>query len=258
MKLTWLGTAGFVVEANDQTFLIDPYLSRNSQARPAQNLQPEDIAKAGRIFITHGHFDHLYDVPNIMAKGAAAVYCSEIAGTTLRRQGVNSSRIKVITSDGYLADFGGYQAQAFFSRHIKFDLPLIAKALLRTGTKFRRLAKTVKAYQKGQVLSWRFTINGYTLHHFGSGGSTTEELERLSTFPLDLLLVPLQGHTHICDIAWQYVRMLQPRLVIPIHHDDFYPPISTAVDIDPFVKKVREHCPGTEVRLMAVNETITL
>jgi L-ascorbate metabolism protein UlaG (beta-lactamase superfamily) len=129
---------------------------------------------------------------------------------------------------------------------------------LRVGTKYRRLAKIVKAYQKGQVLSWRFFINGYSLHHFGSGGSTPEELKRLSAYPLDLLLVPLQGHTHICDIAFEYVRMLQPRLVIPIHQDDFYPPISTAVDIDPFVKQVREHCPKTEVRIMAVNETITL
>ncbi len=258
MKLRWLGTAGFEVEANDQVFLIDPYLSRNPQARPAQNLQPEDISKAGQIFITHGHFDHLCDVPNIMARSTASVYCSEIAASTLVRAGVNSNRINVIKTDGYLADFGGYRAQAFFSRHIKFDLPLIAKRLLRAGTQYRRLSKIIKAYPKGQVLSWRFTINEYTMHHFGSGGSTNKELERLSAFPLDLLLVPLQGHTHICDIAFQYVRVLQPRLVIPIHQDDFYPPVSKTVDIQPFVKQVREHCPGTEVRIMAVNETITL
>jgi L-ascorbate metabolism protein UlaG (beta-lactamase superfamily) len=258
MKLKWLGTAGFEVEANDQVFLIDPYLSRNSQARPLQHLQPEDIAKAGQIFITHGHFDHIYDIPNIMAQGAASVYCSDIAAATLVREGVNSSRINVIDTDGYSADCGGYRAQAFFSRHIKFDIPLIAKTLLRVGTKYRGLAKIVKAYQKGQVLSWRFTINGYTMHHFGSGGSTRKELEHLSAFPLNLLLVPLQGHTHICDIALQYVRMLKPRLVITHHQDDFYPPVSRAVDIQPFVKQVRKHCPETEVRLMDVNETITL
>ncbi len=255
MKLTWLGTAGFEIAANDQSFLIDPYLSRNPQARPVQNRQPQDVAGANRIFITHGHFDHLCDVPDIMVQGAAKV---EIAASTLVRAGVDSSRINVIKSDGYIADCGGYRAQAFFSRHIKFDLPLIAKTLLRAGTQYRRLAKIVKSYPKGQVLSWRFSINGYNIHHFGSGGSTRQELERLAALPLDLLLVPLQGHTHICDIALQYVRVLQPRLVIPNHQDDFYPPVSKSVDIDPFVKQVREHCPGTEVRIMAVNETITL
>ena len=258
MKLQWLGTAGCAVEANDQLFLIDPYLSSHSQALSAQKLQPEDIAKAGQIFITHGHFDHLYDIPEIMSQGTASVYCSEIAASTLLREGVNSRRINVVTADGYSADCGGYRAQAFFSRHIKFDIPLVVRALLRVGTKYRRLAKILKAYPQGQVLSWRFTINGCTMHHFGSGGSTPEELSRLAANPLDLLLVPLQGHTHICDIAWEYVRVLQPRLVIPIHHDNFYPPISEAVDISPFVQKVRNNCRRTEVRLMSVNEIITL
>jgi L-ascorbate metabolism protein UlaG (beta-lactamase superfamily) len=96
------------------------------------------------------------------------------------------------------------------------------------------------------------------MQHFGSAGSTPEELERLAADPLDLLLVPLQGHTHICDIAFEYVRILKPRLVIPNHQDDFYPPISTAVDVSPFVRKVRENCPGTEVRVLAMNETIVL
>jgi len=70
--------------------------------------------------------------------------------------------------------------------------------------------------------------------------------------------VALQGHTHICDIALEYVRIIKPRLVIPHHQDDFYPPISTAVDIRPFVMKVCESCPGTEVRVLAMNETIVL
>jgi L-ascorbate metabolism protein UlaG (beta-lactamase superfamily) len=258
MKIKWLGTAGFEVAANDQVFLIDPYLSRNPQARPAQKLRPEDITKASQIFITHGHFDHLYDVPIIMSQGAASVYCSETAASFLVREGVSRHRINVIKADGCSVDCGGYRAQAFFSRHIKFDIPLIAKTLLRVGTKYRRLSKMVKDYPQGQVLSWRFTIKGYTMHHFGSGGSTPEELSRLSVYPLDLLLVPLQGHTRICDIAFEYVRVFKPRLVIPHHQDDFYPPISTAVDINLFVRKVRDNCPETEVRIMALNETITL
>jgi hypothetical protein len=37
------------------------------------------------------------------------------------------------------------------------------------------------------------------MHHWGGAGATTEELERLSRKPLDMLLVPLQGHTNIFD-----------------------------------------------------------
>jgi L-ascorbate metabolism protein UlaG (beta-lactamase superfamily) len=137
----------------------------------------------------------------------------------------------------------------------------VARTLWRMGPAgYRRVTKAgiTSNYPVGQVINWRFSINGYILHHFGSAGSPPEELERLAAHPLDLLLVPLQGHTHICDIAFEYVRVLKPRMVIPHHQDDFYPPVSTAVDVAPFVKKVRDNCPGTEVKVMAMNEIITL
>lgn len=259
MKLTWLGTAGFQVKTGNQTFLIDPYLSRNPQAKPAQTLQPGDISGAGQIFITHGHFDHLYDIPAIMALGSSFVYCSEIAAGTLTRENADSGRIQAVREDGYKVDFGGYQARAFFSRHVKFDIPLIARTLLRVGAAgYRRFSWIARDYPAGQVLSWLFTVDGFTMHHFGSGGSRPGELQRLSAYPPDLLLIPLQGHSNLCDIAFEYVRVLKPRVVIPHHQDDFYPPISAAVDVSPFVKAVKEQCPGTEVRVMAINETITL
>ena len=258
MKLQWLGTAGFKVETGDQVFLVDPYLTRNKQARPVQAMQPGELSGAGQIFITHGHFDHLYDVPAIMERGKSTVYCSEIAATTLLREGADGGRVHAVTSDGYAADFGGYKAEAFFSRHVKFDIPLVARALWRVGLGYRRFSAINRSYPPGQVLSWRFTIGGYTIHHFGSAGSPPGELQSLTARPTDLLLVPLQGHTHICDIALEYVRVLKPRLVIPHHQDDFYPPISTYVDTTPFVAQVKEKCPATEVRVMDINEVITL
>lgn len=258
MKLQWLGTAGFKIEAGDRVFLVDPYLTRNTLAMPRQPMQPADLSGADQIFITHSHFDHLRDVPIIMERGKSTVYCSEVAAAILARDGADSTRITTVSSDGYVADFGSYKAQAFFSRHVKFDIPLVARTLRRIGLGYRRLSPIHRGYPPGQVLNWRFTIDGYTMHHFGSAGSPPEELRRLAALTIDLLLVPLQGHTNICDIALEYVRVLKPRLVIPHHHDDFYPPISTCVDIAPFVAQVREKCPATEVMVMEINEVITL
>jgi len=258
MKLKWLGTAGFQVDTGGQVFLIDPYFSRNPKAKPVQTLQPGNISDAGHIFLTHGHFDHIYDIPSIMAHGAATVYCSEIAAGTLVREGVDKGRIHIVKGDAYKVDFDSYKAEAFFSRHIKFDKELMEQTLLRIGPDYHRLGNMHSQYPAGQVLSWRFTFGRFTMHHFGSGGSTPEELARLATNPLDVLMIPLQGHTHICDIAFEYVRELKPHMVIPHHQDDFYPPLSTYVDIAPFVKAVKERCPSTEVRVMAMNETITL
>jgi len=261
MRLQWLGTSGFKIEIGDLSFLIDPYLSRNTLARPVQTLKPADIADAGQIFITHGHFDHLWDVSAIMAAGKSQVYCSETAAGTLIRDGAEKERVHAVNTDGFSIDLGAYRAEAFFSRHVRFDIALVLRTLLRMGPAgYRRASRAgiQHNYPLGQVLSWRFTIGGYSIHHFGSAGSTDGELKHISASPTDLLLIPLQGNTHICDIALKYVRILKPRMVIPHHQDDFYPPLSSSVDIRPFVKKVVEQCPGTEVRVMAMNEMIKL
>ena len=58
MEITWWGTAGFQIKTGKHVLLIDPYLSRNTAARPRQTLMPEDIRRADQIFVSHGHFDH--------------------------------------------------------------------------------------------------------------------------------------------------------------------------------------------------------
>jgi L-ascorbate metabolism protein UlaG (beta-lactamase superfamily) len=108
------------------------------------------------------------------------------------------------------------------------------------------------------VLSWRLNLEGKIVHHFGSGGSPAEEMEKLASKHTDILLVPLQGHTDICNIALEYVHVTQPRVVIPHHHDNFFPPISSAVDIEPFIAGVKRECPGTEVKVLELNETVIL
>jgi L-ascorbate metabolism protein UlaG (beta-lactamase superfamily) len=258
MELTWWGSAGFRVVTGDQVFLIDPYLSRNAAARPVQPLSPTDVTDGAQIFLSHGHFDHAYDVPAIASRTGAAVYCSSVAGETLVRQGVDPAQVHAVSADGQAFDFGGYQAQAFFSQHVRFDRLLMARTLARIHVRIFRYLPLLRDYPAGQVLSWRFAIEGQIVHDFGSGGSSPEELAQFARHPTDVLLVPLQGHTRICDIALNYVRVLRPRLVIPHHQDDFYPPISEAVDIALLVEGVRRDCSDTEVRVLALNETITL
>ncbi len=58
LKLRWLGTAAFEVCLDQAVILIDPYFSRNAQARPVLTLCPAEVTRADFIFLPHGHFDH--------------------------------------------------------------------------------------------------------------------------------------------------------------------------------------------------------
>ncbi len=258
MEITWWGAAGFRVKTGKVVFLIDPYLSRNKIARPKQYLKPEEIIEGELIFISHGHFDHLLDVPLIAKNAQSTVYCSVQSSQTLREKGLDKKQIHEVPLDGYVIDFYGNQAQAFFSQHVVFDRKLILKTLMRMNIRLFQLLPLFKEYPVGQVLSWRFKVEGKIVHYFGSGGSPPEEMEKLASQPTDILLIPLQGHGDICNIALEYVHVMQPKIVIPHHQDDFFPPVSASVDITPFIKSVERECSNTEVKVLELNETIIL
>jgi len=258
MELTWFGTAGFRIETGGHTILIDPYLSRNEKAQPEQPLKPHDIHDGDLIFISHGHFDHTLDVPEIVSKTGATIYCGKGIDNTLIQKGVKTALVQCVNSDGDNYEFNGVKVGAFFSQHVKFDRRLLIKTLARINVRLPRYLPLLREYPEGQVLSWRFKIEEKVLHHFGSAGSTSEELNRLASQPTDILLVPLQGHTHIIEIALNYVKALQPKMVIPHHQDNFFPPISTMVNLQPFVDGVGRAAPNTEVRVLEMNQTVTL
>ncbi len=258
MDIQWLGTAGFKIQTQAASFLTDPYLSRNKEALPRQPLTPKDLAPASHIFISHGHFDHLMDIPRIARHTGACVVCSPTAAHTLTDMGMDPERIISVAKDGFEIEFGDVKAKAFYSRHVRFDTRLLITTLARTGRKTPEILPLFLNFPCGQVLSWRFESEDKSLHFFGSGGSTDRELKGLSSHPVDVLLLPLQGHSRICDLTFRYVRILNPKLVIPHHQDDFYPPVSRTVDIKPFTDLVSAGCPNTRVRVMAMNEILSL
>lgn len=257
MELTWFGTAGFKIKTAKHTILIDPYFSRNDKALPQQSLKSSDIQAGDVILISHGHFDHIYDVPAIAANTRAKVYCGKGIAAALIRNGMERKQIHEVSSDGENFDFNGIQAQAFFSRHVKFDRWLIFKTLARINFRLLRYLPLMREYPEGQVLSWRLIVEGKTIHHFGSAGSTSDELARLAGRPTDILLVPLQGHSDIIQIAHKYVTALRPKVVIPNHQDNFFPPISTRVDPQPFAEIVKRTNPDAEIKILEINETVT-
>jgi L-ascorbate metabolism protein UlaG (beta-lactamase superfamily) len=264
LLVTWYGTAGFRIETGERVLLIDPYLSRNADARPRLPFGPDGVSEAREIFLSHGHFDHAADVPRIARRTGARVYCSAVAAEALRRQGVPGAQL-VVACDGDSFDFGVYQAQCFHSAHARFDLPLIARTLVRALPSVlfdMRLFSLLRHWPQGQVLSWRFTLaaeGDRVVHHFGSAGCTEDELARLTALGApDVLMFPLQGHSRICWIAARVVERLKPHVVVPHHHDDFRPPISQMVDLGPFVEAVGELSPPVEVVELPVCEALVL
>jgi L-ascorbate metabolism protein UlaG (beta-lactamase superfamily) len=63
----------------------------------------------------------------------------------------------------------------------------------------------------------------------------------------DYAFLPLAGRKNILPYASVVTEALQPRAVIPVHHDDFFPPISYAVDYGNYAEWLKKTLPGTRL-----------
>lgn len=72
MKITFLGHASLLIEADNTTLLVDPFISGNEKTSGIINIQ--DL-NPDYILITHAHQDHILDV-EIIAKTSEAIIVS--------------------------------------------------------------------------------------------------------------------------------------------------------------------------------------
>lgn len=63
MKITWLGTAAIRLEADGETVLFDPFVQLVGGENP--NCL-DDFLQDQTICVTHGHLDHMMDVPEFL------------------------------------------------------------------------------------------------------------------------------------------------------------------------------------------------
>ncbi|MBY6090791.1 metal-dependent hydrolase [Maritimibacter alkaliphilus] len=90
MKIIWLGHGSFRLEIEDKVLLIDPFLTGNP-------VFPDDkrdaaIKGATHIFCTHGHGDHVADVPAIAEELDIPVFgMVELMGWLSGKKGVKNA-----------------------------------------------------------------------------------------------------------------------------------------------------------------------
>jgi len=239
----WLGTAGFRIEHFGKVVLIDPFFSRNEDSTPILDLKPADMSDADHIFVSHGHFDHIVDVSEIVGLSSADVWCSRVAADALVKMGVPGGKINSL-SGGESIDLDTFTVDVVPTRHIRFDARLVLSTIpgiLRE----RKLVKGLSHYQSGTVMIYRFDFGGLRVVHIGSLGLEPGDVTKLGLNEPkpDMLLLPVQGHTDICRRAALVTAAIHPRAVVPQHHDNFFPPISRVIDIEPFCKMVAEMVP---------------
>lgn len=244
VRVTWLGTAGFSIEHEGYTVLIDPYLTRASLLRCARgglvtdaSLVATHTPKANAIVAGHTHFDHALDVPAIARHTGATVYGSTSCARLCRAAGVEAARVVDVESktarEPVRAEVGPFELRFVASAHSAFALGRVP--FPGDIADCAELPLGVTEYRCGAVFSVDVRVAGRRIYHLGSA----DLVDANTTAGVDLLLCCVAGWTTTPRFAPRVMSALRPGAVLLSHWDNFFSPLTSGAKPLPAMKMPR-------------------
>ena len=212
ITITYYGHACFGICDAETKLLIDPYLSGN----PLAPIAASD-AEADYILVTHGHHDHVGDAPGIAERtGAVIVTTVEVAGA-------------LFAGGAYDVAAGNIGGTICFP----FGSVKLVSAIHGSGV------------PGGLACGFVIDIGGKRIYHMGDT-ALTRDFELLAD-DVDVLLIPIGSHyTMGPDDALRAVKMIRPKLVVPMHFGTF-----PQIDQDPEAFRAAVEGAGFSARVLA-------
>lgn len=218
-EVLWLGQAGFrITTPGGKVIVIDPWMRTNPKT-PPQFKALESLGKVDLILVTHAHFDHFADAPDLAKLHNVPMYGPAGLGTTVVNLGILPANLAPrFGKGGTIAPFGpnGAKITATHAEHsseLDYKNPATGKNETWPGGE-----------PVGYVLRME---NGFTIYHMGDTGPFGDLALIGELYKPDLILVPIGRHFVMTpeDAALVTNRYLKPRFAIPIHYGT-YPVLS--------------------------------
>lgn len=223
--LTWYGHAAIGLTLSSSRILIDPYISEN----PLATVKADEL-EADYILITHGHGDHVGDAPAIAKRcGATVIGNAEISGW-FRKQGykVHAQHI----GGGFQYPFG----------YLKLTMALHGSGM-------------PDGSNGGNPAGFLITTTAGKKLYFAGDTGLFGDMRLIGEEGIDLAMLPIgDNYTMGPADALRAVKLIQPKLVIPIHYNTF-PLIQQ--DAQAWVRQVERET-SAKARVMTPGETLEL
>src|SRR5215469_11591568 len=159
VHVTYLGTNGYQFEFKGHALLVDPYFSRvdlwsvalGSHIQPNTSRINDGLrhlasgkCRMDAILVTHGHFDHLLDVPAVMAKAGGPLIASASSVDLVQRLPDAGAASADAVKPGDIKRIGPWKIRVLSATHdrlfgkVPYDQPpsqagLSAESLAKAG-----------------------------------------------------------------------------------------------------------------------------
>jgi len=248
VRVTYLGTNGYQFEFKGRALLVDPYFSRvdllsvavDSRIQPNVSCINDGLRHLASypdaVLVTHGHFDHLLDVPLIMARTRARLIASASSVDLAKRAGASSGDP---VKPGDVRRIGPWTIRVLPAKHDR----LFGKVPFDRPAARVNMPHRAADWNCGEPLAFLIEVNGQRIY-IDSGG-TPEQLppnqsgnHRMDLAILGVALPDSRARLHAA------LERLQPRYILPSHQDNFFRPLNAGFQFGPLTdfSRVQREC----------------
>jgi L-ascorbate metabolism protein UlaG (beta-lactamase superfamily) len=211
-EVLWLGQASVrITTPGGKVIVIDPWLRTNPKT-PASFKNLEALGKVDLVLVTHGHFDHIADAPDLAKMHKVPLYGPAGLNQTLTTLGVLPMDLSPrFGKGGTILPFGpgGVKITATRAEHSSeyaWKNPATTKDEVHVG---------------GEPVGFIVEMeNGFKVYHMGDTGLFGDMKLIGEYYKPDLVLIPIGGHFVMspADAAYAVKNYLKPRYALPIHY----------------------------------------
>lgn len=244
MKIIWYGTATIGIDDGKTKLLFDPFVRMNKriETTPVEGFMGFDA-----VFVTHGHFDHIYSIPQLAEKDKAVpVYCTQTPRKTLMSKGVPEDRFKVIKPDDVI-QIGDFTIRPRRFRHIVFDpiyiLTVVPRSIIMLPRLFWQAYMNRKMPEGGEIVAYEIEAEGKKIFLTGSFREYPKEV-----YPddIDLLILANGGSVFVPEKTKKFIDRYQPKKILVDHFDNAFPPVTREVSVERLRRMTKKRHPAIE------------
>ncbi len=216
VRLTYCGHSCFLVEGGGARLIVDPFLAGN----PRASVGPDEV-EVDYVLVSHAHGDHLGDAFPIARRTGATLVANHEIATRAAAEGVAAHGMHI----GGGRDFPFGRLELTIAHH---------------GSSFP------DGSYGGNPCGFVLEIEGKRLYHACDTG-LFYDMKLIGELGLEVAILPIgDNYTMGPRDALRAVRLLGPKVVIPIHYDTFD---LIAQDVGAFARAVEAETPARCVPL---------
>ena len=243
LTLTWMGVSTLLVDDGTSALLTDGFFSRpplidvgTRKLRPSSSRIDAALTRAGigrltAVLPLHTHYDHAMDTAVVAERTGAVVVGGESTANIARGQGLSEDRI-VVAAPGSEMALGHFGVTLIESHHCppdRFPGSITAPVVPPAKASAYRCGEAWSTLVHHRPSGRRLLIQGSAGFAAGALGGRRAEVAYLGVGQLGV-----QPERYIRQYWNETVRAVGARLVVLIHWDDFFRPLTKPLRALPY------------------------